>query len=103
MGIEFALSTPLDTGKATLDKLDVKRPTGRAFARHGVPFNNALTYHEDGSRTLALTYNATAMRGFICDMTGLDEIQVDSLDGYDLFNLYSVVREQIVNPPTRSL
>jgi len=99
--IEFALSEPLKTHDGEVSVLKLKPPRARSFIKHEVPFKLVPRTDADGDVSNDLEFNAKAMMGFAADMSGLDDIILQNMHGFDTWKLFHVIAGYIGNPPKR--
>lgn len=82
----FTLSKPITTHQGVIDKLVLKYPTARCFMKYGMPYSTVREGDETDMRS-EFRINAKAMFKFIADMSGLDEIALEEIDGRDVSTL----------------
>lgn len=93
---KYPLSKPITTHAGVLSELTLKAPTGSAFIKHGVPFKHLFETVGD-NRRMTIDFDARRMFGFLSDMTGIDVILLEGLDGGDVFNLFYVLVDMLGN------
>ncbi len=81
METEFKLSKPLRTHKGEVSTLTLKEPTARSFVTRGEPFK--VKINAEGNAEF--DFNSKATMGFLSDMTGIDELLLESLSAQDFW------------------
>ena len=95
MTTSFKLTSPLKTHKGEIAELTLKSPKGRTFLNNAAPYEFCYDA-QGGYRT---TYNTKAMFAFLSDMSGLDTIILEEIDGCDVFPLFAVVMTELNSRP----
>lgn len=97
----YKLATPIETGRGHVSELTIRPPTGRNFLA-GVPFKTREIVYDDGSIGYETEFNPKICFAFLADMTGLDEITIESISAADVYPLFKVVMNACLGRPLLS-
>lgn len=86
-----SLSKTLKTHKGDVRSIELKEPTARSFVNRGEPFKVRVA---DGK--VSFDYDNRAMIGFLSDMTGHDEIILETLPARDYVDLRNAATSLIM-------
>lgn len=98
--IKFKLSVPITTHKGVIDEIELKRPAGRSFTKHGVPYKTVREGGEDDTARVEFQILPKAMLAFMSDMSGIEAMLLEDLDAYDFMQLANTIVGIIGSRPT---
>ena len=84
----FQLTSPIKTHDGEKHELKMKYPKARTFIRHGVPFTNIVERTDDGATRTSLNFDTKKMFAFIADMSGIDDLVLETIEGEDVMPLF---------------
>jgi hypothetical protein len=84
----FTLRKPIMSHQGSISALQLNYPTARCYINYGMPYATVRQGSDPENQRVEFNFNPKVMFRFIADMSGIDELSLEDIDGRDVMPLF---------------